>query len=78
MKIEGANDLYRRDDRSRSRDGRVFTDGSDRRNSNEDRRENPGHDVEGSGIYEEISESDLRSPKTVLPRKSHGYRKGHT
>ena len=40
----GQNDLYRRDDRSRSRDGRVFTDGSDRGNSDEDRRENLGYE----------------------------------
>lgn len=63
----GQNDLYRRDDRSRSRDGRVFTDGRHRGNSDEDRRENLGHDGEGSGIYGEISESDIRSSKTVLP-----------
>lgn len=70
----GQDDLYRRDDRSRSRDGRVFTDGSDRRNSNEDRRENLGHDGEGSGIYGEISESNIRSSKTVLPgrERRHG------
>ena len=69
----GQDDLYRRDDRSRSRDGRVFTDGSDRGNSNEDRRENLGHDGEGSGIYGEISESDLRSSKTVLPGRERGH-----
>lgn len=40
----GQNDLYRRDDRSRCRDGRVFTDGSDRGNSDEDRRENLGYE----------------------------------
>jgi helicase C-terminal domain protein len=51
----GQNDLYRRVDRSRCRDERVFTDGSDRRNSDEDRRENLGYDGEGSGIYGEIS-----------------------
>lgn len=71
----GQNDLYRRDDRSRSRDGRVFTDGSDRGNSDEDRRENLGYDGEGSGIYGEISESDLRSSKTVLPNLSKRARK---
>lgn len=69
----GQDDLYRRDDRSRNRDGRVFTDGSDRRNSNEDRRENLEHDGEGSGIYGEISESDLRSSKTVLPSRERGH-----
>ncbi|MCC9922754.1 DNA helicase, partial [Streptococcus agalactiae] len=69
----GQNDLYRRDDRSRSRDGRVFTDGSDRRNSDEDRRENLGYDGEGSGIYGEISESDIRSSKTVLPGRERGH-----
>ena len=69
----GQNDLYRRDDRSRSRDGRVFTDGSDRRNSDEDRRENLGHDGEGSGIYGEIPESNIRSSKTVLPSRERGH-----
>ncbi|MHC3416918.1 hypothetical protein [Aerococcus urinae] len=68
----GQDDLYRRDDRSRIRDGRVFTDGSDRGNSNEDRRENLGHDGEGSGIYGEISESNIRSSKTVLPGRERG------
>lgn len=42
--MRGQNDLYRRVDRSRSRDGRVFTDGSDRGNSDEDRRENLGYE----------------------------------
>lgn len=69
----GQDDLYRRDDRSRSRDGRVFTDRSDRGNSNEDRGENLGHDGEGSGIYGEISESDIRSSKTVLPGRERGH-----
>lgn len=69
----GQDDLYRRDDRSRIRDGRVFTDGSDRGNSNEDRRENLGHDGEGSGIYGEISESNIRSSKTVLPGRERGH-----
>ncbi|OCN04939.1 DNA helicase [Erysipelotrichaceae bacterium MTC7] len=69
----GQDDLYRRDDRSRSRDRRVFTDGSDRGNSDEDRRENLGHDGEGSGIYGEISESDIRSSKTVLPSRERGH-----
>ena len=69
----GQNDLYRRDDRSRSRGGRVFTDGSDRGNSDEDRRENLGHNGEGSGIYGEISESDIRSSKTVLPSRERGH-----
>ena len=69
----GQDDLYRRDDRSRSRDGRVFTDGSDRGNSDEDRGENLGHDGEGSGIYGEISESNIRSSKTVLPGRERGH-----
>lgn len=69
----GKDDLYRRDDRSRSRGGRVFTDGSDRGNSDEDRRENLGHNGEGSGIYGEISESDIRSSKTVLPSRERGH-----
>lgn len=69
----GQDDLYRRDYRSRSRDGRVFTDGSDRGNSDENRRENLGHDGEGSGIYGEISESNIRSSKTVLPGRERGH-----
>ena len=71
----GKDDLYRRDDRSRNRDGRVFTDGSDRGNSDEDRRENLGHDGEGSGIYGEIPESNIRSSKTVLPSRERGHGK---
>ena len=55
----GQNDLYRRDDRSRSRDGRVFTDGSDRGNSDEDRRENLGHESK----YQILNAMDFGIPQ---------------
>ena len=55
----GQNDLYRRDDRSRSRDGRVFTDGSDRGNSDEDRRENLGYESK----YQILNAMDFGIPQ---------------
>src|SRR5699024_10061591 len=36
-------------------------------------RENLGHNGEGSGIYGEISESNIRSSKTVLPGRERGH-----
>lgn len=55
----GQNDLYRRVDRSRSRDGRVFTDGSDRGNSDEAQRENLGYESK----YQILNAMDFGIPQ---------------
>lgn len=55
----GQNDLYRRVDRSRSRDGRVFTDESDRGNSDEAQRENLGYESK----YQILNAMDFGIPQ---------------
>ncbi|MBU5669274.1 DEAD/DEAH box helicase family protein [Peptoniphilus sp. MSJ-1] len=72
---EGGKDgLLRRDDKERELDDkRVFRDGDTRRDSDEDRGDNIGSNGDGRGLHREISESDLRSPKTILSSDERGH-----